>query len=75
MPSDFLLGWTAINLKFCMGWAELSSDANNRKQALRRQWFTGVEGGVNQGLLPTSEEESNLFCACQLLNCDEGQGQ
>jgi hypothetical protein len=22
-----------------------------------------------------SEEESNLFCACQLLNCDEGQGQ
>jgi hypothetical protein len=21
-----------------------------------------------------SEEESNLFCACQLLNCDEGQG-
>jgi hypothetical protein len=22
-----------------------------------------------------SDEESNLFCACQLLNCDEGQGQ
>jgi hypothetical protein len=20
-----------------------------------------------------SEEESNLFCACHLLNCDEGQ--
>jgi hypothetical protein len=35
------------------------------------------EGGVNQGLLPMtiSEEESNLFCACHLLNCDEGQGQ
>jgi hypothetical protein len=31
------------------------------------------EGGVNQGLLPMtiSEEESNLFCACHLLNCDE----
>jgi hypothetical protein len=29
---------------------------------------------VNQGLL-LSEEESNLFCACHLLNCDEGQGQ
>jgi hypothetical protein len=37
-------------------------------------WF---EGGVNLGLLPMtiSEEESNLFCACHLLNCDEGQGQ
>jgi hypothetical protein len=23
----------------------------------------------------TSEEESNLLCACHLLNCDEGQGQ
>jgi hypothetical protein len=36
------------------------------------RWF---EGGVNQGLLPMtiSEEESNLFCACHLLNCDEGQ--
>jgi hypothetical protein len=34
------------------------------------------EEGVNQGLLPMtiSEEESNLFCACHLLNCDEGQG-
>jgi hypothetical protein len=31
------------------------------------RWF---EGWVNQGL-----EESNLFCACHLLNCDEGQGQ
>jgi hypothetical protein len=38
------------------------------------RWF---EGGVNQGLLPMtiSDEESNLFCACHLLNCDEGQGQ
>jgi hypothetical protein len=38
------------------------------------RWF---EGGVNQGQLPMiiSEEESNLFCACHLLNCDEGQGQ
>jgi hypothetical protein len=25
--------------------------------------------------MPISEEESNLFCACHLLNCDEGQGQ
>jgi hypothetical protein len=35
------------------------------------------DGGVNQGLLPMtiSREESNLFCACHLLNCDEGQGQ
>jgi hypothetical protein len=35
------------------------------------------EGGVNLGLLPMtiSEEESNLFCASHLLNCDEGQGQ
>jgi hypothetical protein len=35
------------------------------------------EGGVNQGLLPMtiSEEKSNFFCACHLLNCDEGQGQ
>jgi hypothetical protein len=33
--------------------------------------------GGNQGLLPMtiSEEESNLFCACHLLNCDEDQGQ
>jgi hypothetical protein len=33
------------------------------------------EGEVNQGLLPMtiSEEESILFCACHLLNCDEGQ--
>jgi hypothetical protein len=40
------------------------------------RWF---EGRVNQGLLPMriSDEESiyNLFCACHLLNCDEGQGQ
>jgi hypothetical protein len=38
------------------------------------RWF---EGGVNQGLLPMtiSDEESNLFCACPLLNCDKGQGQ
>jgi hypothetical protein len=38
------------------------------------RWF---EGGVNQGLLSMtiSEEESNLFCACHLLSCDEGQGQ
>jgi hypothetical protein len=37
------------------------------------RWF---EGEVNQGLLPMtiSEEESNLFRACHLLNCDEGQG-
>jgi hypothetical protein len=29
------------------------------------RWF---EGGVNQGLLPmTSEEESNLFCACHFI--------
>jgi hypothetical protein len=44
-----------------------------RKQALRRQWFAGV----NQRLLPMTicEEESNLFCACHLLNCDEGEGQ
>jgi hypothetical protein len=36
------------------------------------------EERVNQGLLPMtiySEEESNLCCACHLLNCDEGQGQ
>jgi hypothetical protein len=35
------------------------------------------EGGVNLGLLPMTitEEEIHLFCACQLLNCDEGQGQ
>jgi hypothetical protein len=45
----------------------------NQLQALRCQWFAGV----NQGLLPMtiSEEESNLFCACHLLNCDEGQWQ
>jgi hypothetical protein len=38
------------------------------------RWF---EVGVNQGLLPMtiSEEQSNLFCACHLLNCDEGEGQ
>jgi hypothetical protein len=38
------------------------------------RWF---EGRVNQGLLPMkiSEEESNLFCACHLLKCYEGQGQ
>jgi hypothetical protein len=37
-------------------------------------WF---EGEVNQGLLPMtiSDEESNLFCACHLLNCDEGNDQ
>jgi hypothetical protein len=39
------------------------------------RWF---EGGVNQGLAPydnkqISLEESNLFCACHLLNCDEGK--
>jgi hypothetical protein len=30
-----------------------------------------------EGLLPMtiSEEESNWFCSCHLLNCDEGQGQ
>jgi hypothetical protein len=41
------------------------------------QGLLPIEGGVNQGLLPMtiSEEESNLFCACHLLNCDEGQGQ
>jgi hypothetical protein len=38
------------------------------------------EGGVNQGLLPMTindeeHEESNLFCACHLLKCYEGQGQ
>jgi hypothetical protein len=44
----------------------------HNKQALRRQWFAGVKGGVNQGLLPMTinEEESNLFCACHFLNCD-----
>jgi hypothetical protein len=37
----------------------------------------GVTGGVNQGLLPMtiSDEESNLFCACHLLKCYEGEGQ
>jgi hypothetical protein len=50
---------------------------------LMRCWYLvlgGVAGGRGfepQGLLPMtiSEEESNLFCAFHLLNCDEGQGQ
>jgi hypothetical protein len=52
------------------------------KQALRRQWFAGVRPGELGGSEPRaapyyniSEEESNLFCACHLLNCDERQGQ
>jgi hypothetical protein len=34
------------------------------------------EGGVNQGLLPMtiSEEESNSFRACHLLNCVKAKG-
>jgi hypothetical protein len=45
------------------------------KQALRRQWFAGLRGSEPRLPPMTSEEESNLFCLCHLLNCDEGQGQ
>jgi hypothetical protein len=40
-------------------------------EATMVRWF---EGGMNQGLLPMTinEEESYLFCACHLLNFDEG---
>jgi coproporphyrinogen III oxidase len=50
---------------------------NNENTSLAATMVRWFEGGVNQGLLPMtiSEEESNLFCACHLLNCDEGQGQ
>jgi hypothetical protein len=47
------------------------------KQALRRQWFAGLRGECELRAAPMtiSDEESNLFCAYHLLNCDEGQGQ
>jgi hypothetical protein len=55
---------------------------NNTLTSLAGKMVCWCEGGSdsNQGLLPSnsmtiSEEESNLFCACHLLNCDEGQGQ
>jgi hypothetical protein len=55
------------------------SKSNVMKTSLAATMVRWCEGGVNQGLLPMtiglSEEESNWFCACQLLNCDEGQGQ
>jgi hypothetical protein len=48
-----------------------------KKNNLAATMFRWCEGGVNLGLLSMtiSEEESNLFCACHLLNCDDGQGQ
>jgi hypothetical protein len=50
-------------------------------QALRRQWFAGVRGMWTRAapyannLLNKWRRKYNLFCACHLLNCDEGQGQ
>jgi hypothetical protein len=42
---------------------------NTTMTSLAATMVRWCEGGVNQGLLPMtiSEEESNSFCACQLL--------
>jgi hypothetical protein len=52
-----------------------ANDSENT--SLAATMVSWCEGGMNQGILPitVSEEESNSFYACHLLNCDEAQGQ